>query len=172
VAQGARALSSRVTQSVMRLTLTQRGSRGRSPSNDRVRWRAVAPGRHPIAQQPLSPSYFPTTPALARVQGLPSNSSLWRMHRRERRGRGVDCSRRFLAGVAAVCDRRCLSLEWFRRSQTAATSAGKRAGRPFPLNCRPSYILARLVLPRITTTNWHDLPVKRLVLALLSTQSL
>jgi len=29
-------------------------------------------------------------------------------------------ARRFRASVAAVCDRRCVSLEWFPRSQTAA----------------------------------------------------
>ena len=43
-----------------------RGSRGCSPSTNRVPWRAAVPGRRLIAQQLVSPCYFATTPAGAR----------------------------------------------------------------------------------------------------------
>jgi hypothetical protein len=101
------------------------------------------------------PSYSPTTPAargfgdspVTRLAGRPANRKLLHCHTRRARVRGLPSNssyggctaenaedadgtapRRFLAGVAAVYDRRCLSLEWFRRSQTAATSRAWHPG--------------------------------------------
>jgi hypothetical protein len=69
----------------------------------------------------IGPSYSQTTPARARVQRLPSNSSYGGCTAENTEDAEGTAPRRFLAGVAAFCDRRCLPLEWFRRSDQLAS---------------------------------------------------
>jgi len=77
---------------------------------------------------PTSFCFLTIDRVVGRGRCLPSNSSYGGCTAENAEDAEGTAPRRFLAGVAAVYDRRCLPLEWFRRSQTAATSRAWRPG--------------------------------------------